>query len=86
MKASELSVGDIGKTFMSPMYRDNNKTSLPIGQGRRRGIGVVGEARKLRWTLSTLYAHENGNIKINNGYHLRADTELEEVPYGKDTY
>ena len=86
MKASDLSIGDIGKTFLSPVYRDNNKTSLPIGQVRRRGMGIIGDPRIRRWTLTILYAHENGNIKINNVFNLRPDTEVEETPYGKDTY
>jgi len=82
MRATDLSVGDIGKTFRSPMYRDNNKTTLPMGQSRYRGrpsSPVRGTPELYTWTLQTLYAHENGNIKINNGYHLRPDTELVEL-------
>lgn len=82
MIASELSIGDIGKTFRSPTYRDNNKTSLPIGQSRYRGLPsspVRGTPLIKTWTLTTIYAHKNGNIKINSQFHLRADTEIERV-------
>lgn len=80
MKATDLSVGDIGKTFRSEVYRDNNKTSLPIGQYRHRYERyVMGSPDVRNWTLTEIYAHKNGNIKINNGYHLRADTEIERV-------
>lgn len=82
MRATDLSVGDIGKNFRSALYRDNNKTSLPIGQHRLRGRRsgpILGEPQIRTWTLTTLYAHKNGNIMINDSYHLRPDTELVEL-------
>lgn len=80
MKATDLSVGDIGKKFRSVYYRDKNKTSLPVGQYRHRYERyVMGTPQPLNWTLNTLYAHENGNILINNGIYLRVDTEIERV-------
>ena len=82
MKATDLSIGDIGKTFRSLVYPNNNKTARPSASFVRFGPGDPGRyviaARE--WTLTELYAHKNGNIKINNSYHLRADTKLEEVP------
>lgn len=82
MKATDLSIGDIGKTFRSLTYPNNNKTAKPNahykGLDLKRNC-VVWERRPSEWKLETLYAHENGNIKINNYFHLRADTEIEEV-------
>lgn len=81
MKATDLSVGDIGKTFRSITYPNNNKTAKPNAWGRR--VDANGYERYARtatvWTLETLYAHANGNIKINNHFHLRPDTEIERV-------
>lgn len=80
MKATDLSVGDIGKTFRSITYPNNNKTAKPQAHGERSAEGrYVWVVRPRHWTLQTLYAHENGNIKINNHFHLRADTELVEI-------
>lgn len=80
MKATDLSVGDIGKTFRSITYPNNNKTAKPQAHGTRDANGrYEWIVRERTWTLDTLYAHENGNIKINNHFHLRADTELERV-------
>ncbi len=80
LKAKDLSVGDIGKTFVSLTYPNNNKTAKPQARGERNAEGrYVWVVRPRHWTLQTLYAHENGNIKINNYFHLRADTELERV-------
>ena len=80
MKATDLSVGDLGRKFRSPLYRDNNKTSLPIGQYYERGSRsvILGEPRVGVWTLTELHVYSNGNIKVGN-MHLRADTELERV-------
>lgn len=78
--ASELRISDIGKTFRSITYPNNNKTAKPNRYARRDENGhIQWNAREVEWTLTTLYAHENGNIKINNHFHLHADTELEEV-------
>ena len=82
MKATDLSVGDIGKTFRSLTYPNNNKTAKPNAHYKRLDVPggrVVWERRPSVWKLETLYAHANGNIKINNNFHLRADTELERV-------
>jgi len=80
MKATDLSVGDIGKTFRSITYPNNNKTAKPNAWSKRTEDGrIVYTRRATKWTLETLYAHANGNIKINNHFHLRADTELERV-------
>ncbi|UVG35172.1 hypothetical protein SEA_CECE_160 [Microbacterium phage Cece] len=77
MKATDLSIGDIGKRFRSITYPNNNKTTKPSPSWD----SVRREWRRMprTWTLDTLYAHANGNIKINNSFHLRADTELERV-------
>lgn len=78
MRASELSISDIGKTFRSTTYPNNNKTARPVAHyNREKHKWVWGEPTE--WTLTTLYAHANGNIKINNSFHLRADTELERI-------
>lgn len=77
MKATELSVGDIGKTFRSVTYPNNNKTAKPSPVWDRERQRYARGPRE--WVLDTLYAHANGNIKINNMFHLRADTELERV-------
>ena len=81
MKATDLSIGDIGKTFRSITYPNNNKTAKPNAWGRvDTSDGSWRWSRTpSEWTLETLYAHANGNIKINNHFHLRADTELERV-------
>lgn len=78
MKATDLSVGDLGRRFRSPLYRDNNKTSLPIGQRYKRPgrIIVLGEPVIYDWELTELHVYSNGNIKVGN-MHLRADTEIE---------
>ena len=78
MKATDLSVGDLGRMFRSPLYRDNNKTSLPIGQYYKRGSRtiVLGEPKLYNWKLTELHVYSNGNIKVGN-MHLRADTEIE---------
>lgn len=79
MKASDLSVGDIGKTFRSITYRNNNKTCKPSNAIYTRADGTSYREGGRIWTLDTLYAHANGNIKINNDFHLRAETEIERV-------
>lgn len=79
MRATDLSVGDIGKTFSSEVYRDNNKTSKPTRSVYTRRDGTSYLEKYRTWTLETLYAHRNGNIKINNEFHLRRDTEIVEV-------
>jgi hypothetical protein len=81
MKATDLSVGDIGKTFRSITYPNNNKTAKPNAWSRRSRIDGRTEYTRdpWEWTLETLYAHANGNIKINNHFHLRPDTEIERV-------
>ena len=80
MKATDLSVGDIGKTFRSITYPNNNKTAKPNAWSKRYEDGRLRYTREAtEWTLETLYAHANGNIKINNYFHLRADTELKRV-------
>lgn len=79
MKATDLSIGDIGKTFQSEIYRDNNKTSKPTRNVYSRANGTSYLEKYRTWTLDTIYAHRNGNIKINNEFHLRKDTEVIEV-------
>ncbi|UDL16400.1 hypothetical protein SEA_ZOOMAN_151 [Microbacterium phage Zooman] len=77
MRATDLSIGDIGKTFRSITYPNNNKTAKPTQTfDRASGMWV---RRPREWVLDTIYAHSNGNIKINNMFHLHADTELERV-------
>lgn len=77
MRATDLRVGDIGKTFRSITYPNNNKTAKPSAVWDRERQQYVRRSRE--WVLGTLYAHSNGNIKINSMFHLHADTELERV-------
>lgn len=77
--ARELQISDIGKTFRSITYPNNNKTAKPNRQTQLVNGRLEYVVRPQLWTLKTIYAHANGNIKINNYFHLRADTELEEV-------
>lgn len=80
MKATDLSIGDIGKSFRSITYPNNNKTAKPNAWGKYLDGDRVRWSRTATvWTLNTLYAHANGNIKINNHFHLRPDTEIERM-------
>lgn len=63
--ASELTVGDLGRTVSSQIYRDGKKGS--------KALGVQ------EYEIKSIYADRNGRILINGtaGDYLRLDTELE---------
>ena len=86
MKATDISIGDIGKTVRSLTYRDKNKTTKPNSVGYydeqtgRRAYRVKPQT----YTILSIYAHSNGNILINQSIYLRADTEIEYVKEDND--
>lgn len=58
--AAELRISDIGRPVRSQTYRNKNKTAKPLPE---RNYGIT-----------SIYAHENGNILLNSGVYLRPDT------------
>jgi hypothetical protein len=61
--ASELKISDIGRTVASVIYPNKNKTAKP-------------SRNETTYVIDTIYAHENGNIILNQSKYLRSDTVL----------
>lgn len=78
--ASDLKISDIGRTVRSLTYPNKNKTAKPTASHLARVDGIKVWVRAPRtYTIESIYAHENGNILINQSVYLRADTEIEFV-------
>ena len=77
MKATDLSIGDIGKTFRSTTYPNKNKTAKPSPVYDRESGRYTRGPRT--WTIEEIWAHRNGNILINGRIYLRPDTDVERV-------
>ena len=73
--ARELTVDDVGSSVISQFYQDKRKTTAP--QKVRLASGGPWEVAQLSYVIESIYAHQNGNILINQNIYLRPNTLIQ---------